>query len=77
MLCEELDFLLMQYLDGSLPSERRAAVRNILDSHPEARTRLRSYQRLDDVFRSKGPMPSIHWEELAKRISAAVTLQRS
>jgi len=72
MLFPELDFLLMQYLDGSLPPEQRAAVGKILDSHPEARAQLRSYQKLDNVFRSEAPMPSIQWEDLAERISAAI-----
>jgi anti-sigma factor RsiW len=69
---QELEFLLTQYLDGSLPPEQRAAVRKILDNDPEARAMLNAYQKLDHLLRSEAPMPSIEWERLAKRISAAI-----
>jgi anti-sigma factor RsiW len=72
MNLQELDILLMQYLDGSLPPGQRAVIRKIIESDPEARAELIAHQKLDDLFRAEAPMPNIQWEKLAKRISAAI-----
>jgi anti-sigma factor RsiW len=74
MNLQELDILLMQYLDGSLPPGQRAVIRKIIESDPEARAELIAHQKLEDLFRSESPMPNIQWEKLAKRISAAIKL---
>jgi anti-sigma factor RsiW len=77
MLSEELDFLLMQYLDPSLTPGQRAVVRRAIESCPEAKMLLRSHQKLDDLLRSQIPMPPIRWDRLAKRISAKIRRSRS
>jgi anti-sigma factor RsiW len=69
---EELEFLLLEYLDGSLPPEQRAAVRDTIERDPETAARLQEYKKLDDLFRSEAPMPNIQWDKLAKRISGAI-----
>jgi anti-sigma factor RsiW len=73
----EFEFLLMHYLDGSLPPEQRAAVRKILNSQPQARAQLRSYQKLDSLLRRLPPMPPIQWETLSNQLSAAIGPSRS
>ncbi|HEY1923119.1 MAG TPA: hypothetical protein VGG44_10255 [Tepidisphaeraceae bacterium] len=67
-----MDSLLMEYLDGSLPPEQRAAVQKLIESDPEATARLNEYQNLDNLFRTQPPLPNIHWDMLAARISASI-----
>jgi anti-sigma factor RsiW len=74
---QEIDNLLMQYLDGSLPPGQRAAVRKIIESDPEAKAQFDAYQTLDELLRSESPMPSILWEKLAKRISATIKSRKA
>jgi anti-sigma factor RsiW len=69
---EELEFLLMEFLDGSLPTEQRAEVRVMIERDTETAARLQEYKKLDDLFRSETPMPNIQWDKLARRISGAI-----
>jgi len=70
---DTVDFLLTQYLDGTLAPRDRLAVQWLLNNNPEAIARLNAYSKLDRLLGSINPMPPIQWQALSKRISAAIS----
>src|SRR5687767_4300490 len=74
MTREEMEFLISQYLDGTLSVEEEAKVRQLLESSEEARAVLAEYQKLDSVLKGQGG-PAVKWEVLASTISSAVDAQ--
>src|SRR5437588_5907133 len=69
---DDVEFLIVQYLDGSLAAGERAALEARLGDDPEAQALLEEHRRLDTILR-RDPIPDIRWEALARQISSAVT----
>src|SRR5438270_5330241 len=69
---EQLEFSISQYLDGALPDEQRTLLEQRFEADTEARELLAEYRALHDVLRIGLPVPEMHWERLAERLSASV-----
>jgi anti-sigma factor RsiW len=70
---DDFEFSLTQYLDGTLPSDQRAAVEERLRSDPAARQQLEDYRKLDQIISGAAAgMPRLQWDRLAEQISQAV-----
>src|SRR3954447_25386102 len=78
MIPAELEFLISQYADGTLPAEGRGALEEVLRRDPAARALLEEYRGLDRALNGAATAPAIagvDWDRLAERISGAVTKQ--
>lgn len=71
MTTEQLEFAITRYLDGTLPSEERAALEERLATDPQAQALLAEHEKLTALLRS--PLPEMAWSELAGDFSAVVT----
>ena len=69
---EQLEFILTQYLDGTLSAEQVQAIEQALESDPRAMALRDEHERLTALLRSQG-LPEMNWEELARDLSAVVT----
>ncbi len=67
----EVEFSIIQYLDGTLADEERAALEARLSGDAEARALLEEHRRLDALFKL-ATVPAIRWDNLARSISSAV-----
>src|SRR5215213_8254065 len=76
MIDEQLEFLISQYADGSLPESERALVELRLQTDTEARTLLDEYRALDTSLKGSMPLPAVNWDRLAEHLSDAVDQQR-
>ena len=76
MIDEQLEFLISQYADGSLPESERTLVELRLQGNAEARTMLDEYRALDATLKSSMPLPAINWDRLAEHLSEAVAEHR-
>src|SRR6478735_8656063 len=76
MMDEQLEFLISQYADGSLPESERALVELRLQTDADARTLLDEYRSLDASLKSAMPLPAVNWERLAEHLSEAVAEER-
>ncbi|HEV8378079.1 MAG TPA: hypothetical protein VGP99_04460, partial [Tepidisphaeraceae bacterium] len=72
MTSEQMEFLISQYLDGTLSGEEESGVRELLASNEEARRILAEYQKLDGVLKTARGAPAVKWDVLAEKISEAV-----
>ena len=72
---DELEYILSQYLDGTLPPEEKAALEQLVASDAQAAAILQQHLALDRLIKSAGAMPDVRWEQLAARISDAVSRQ--
>jgi anti-sigma factor RsiW len=70
---EQLEFLLSQYLDDTLPAPQRKALEARLAEDSNLRARLDEYAKLDDLLHTALPTPRIHWDDFANQISTAVS----
>jgi anti-sigma factor RsiW len=78
MIPPELEILIAQYADGTLPAERRDALEEVLRRDAAARALLDEYRGLDRVLKAALPAPAlgdVEWDRLAGRISDAVSKQ--
>lgn len=75
MIDEQLEFLISQYADGSLPESERALVELRLLNNPEARALLEEYRALDASLKSSMVLPAVNWERLAEHLSEVVAEQ--
>jgi anti-sigma factor RsiW len=78
MTPSELEILIAQYADGTLPAERRDALEEVLRRDPAARALLEEYRGLDRALKAALPGPAldgVDWDRLAERISGAVSKQ--
>jgi anti-sigma factor RsiW len=73
-MSQDLEFLIAQYLDGSLPARERSDLERRLADDPAAARFLEEQRKLDRALNDVGPMPAINWDALALRISAAVAM---
>jgi anti-sigma factor RsiW len=69
---EQLEFLLSQYLDGTLSVPERKALEIRLKQDPVLRQSLEEYSKLDELLRTSMPLPRMQWDDLGDRISSAV-----
>ena len=76
MIDEQLEFLISQYADGSLPESERALVELRLGGDADARTLLEEYRALDATLKSSMPLPAVNWDRFAEHLSEAVAEQR-
>ncbi len=72
MLDGQLEFLISQYADGSLPESERALVELRLLSNAEARAMLDEYRNLDVSLKLAMALPAVNWDRLADHLSDAV-----
>jgi negative regulator of sigma E activity len=69
---EQLEFILTQYLDGTLPAEEAGALERALESDPRAQALRDEHERLTALLRSQA-LPEMDWDEVARDLSAVVT----
>jgi hypothetical protein len=69
---EQLEFILTQYLDGTLAADQVNALERALESDPRAMELRDEHERLTALLRSQG-LPEMDWDELARDLSAVVT----
>ena len=76
MIDEQLEFLISQYADGSLPESERALVDLRLQTDADARALLVEYRSLDATLKSAMPVPAVNWDRLAEHLSDVVAAER-
>jgi negative regulator of sigma E activity len=69
---EQLEFILTQYLDGTLPAGEVVALEEALERDPKARALREEHEKLTALLRSQR-LPEMDWEELSRDLSAVVT----
>jgi hypothetical protein len=69
---EQLEFILTQYLDGTLAAGQVDAIERALEADPRARELHDEHERLTALLRAE-PLPEMNWDELARDLSAVVT----
>src|SRR4051812_40612310 len=77
MIPAELEILIAQYADGTLPAEHRDALEEVLRRDTAARALLEEYRELDRELKNAAApeIAEVDWDRLAERISGAVTKQ--
>ena len=73
MLESDLEFLISQYLDGTLPADEKGALLRRVETDADARKLLEEYQRLEDVLKAQ-PVPELPLQQLNARIAIAACL---
>jgi anti-sigma factor RsiW len=68
---EGLEQTVVQYVDGDLAADERAALEHRLSDDPHVSTLLQQHQRLRAGLRGM-PQPRVHWKNLAEHLSKAV-----
>lgn len=66
-----LEFVISQYVDGTLSEAGRSQLEALLANDPAARALVEQHRKLNEVLRAI-PMPGVRWELLAERIGNAV-----
>lgn len=67
---DELEFLISQYVDGTLDADRSAALRARLEADESARAMLLEHRRTSEVVRAHAGLPkNIDWDRVAGLIS--------
>jgi hypothetical protein len=67
---DELEYLISQYIDGTINELDRARVDEVLATDASARAILAEYRNLNTVVKSAMPMPQIAWDEFQSRIAS-------
>jgi anti-sigma factor RsiW len=75
MVDEKFEFLISQYLDGTLSEAERARVEARLVADVEAQAVLAEYRKLNNRLVVNVAAPAVRWDRLAAEISAAVEKQ--
>src|SRR5688500_3218703 len=73
---DDLEYLIAQYADGTLPAEQAAGVEAMLRRDPRARQALEAYRSVDAALTDlvgSHPAPQVRWDRLADRISQQVS----
>jgi anti-sigma factor RsiW len=68
---DDLEFLISQYVDGTLEEADRGMVERALESDAGARAMLEEHRALTRLVRS-APLPEVRWDRLAETISVAI-----
>lgn len=71
---EQLEFLISQYADGTLPEAQRVELERRLVDDTEAQALLAGDRALTDLLRSDR-LPDVRWDRLAESISGAIDQQ--
>jgi len=67
---QHLDFLISQYVDGTLDAANRKLIEQQLAASPEARALLKSHRETQDVLDDYGSrIPLINWDEFDKKLA--------
>ena len=74
---DQLEFLISQYLDGTLSAPEQKALEARLSQDPRLRARLDEYARLDDLLRTGLPTPPMDWNDFANQISSSLAMAPS
>jgi anti-sigma-K factor RskA len=69
---DEKEFLITQYVDGTLSPHDRAQIETSLTKDAELRDLLQKHRSLDDILAAAMPLPDIQWDSFARKISAVV-----
>lgn len=70
MNADEVEFLISQYVDGTLDAAQSAALLKRLETDASARALLSEHRRTQEVLRRHASMPvALDWDRLADRIS--------
>lgn len=78
MISEDLEFLISQYVDGTIAPADRAALEAQLAANEEARLLVHEYQKLDTLVRSSVPeLPKVDLDALGVRINDAIDAQEA
>ncbi len=72
MIDERFEFLLTQYLDGTLSEEEKRSVEERLVSDREAAELLEEYRLLNAATAAAFELPPVRWDDLAASISAEI-----
>ena len=72
---EQLEFLISQYVDGTLSAAEVTALEQTLASDAEARAMLEDFRRLDASLKRETALPAINWDRLSERLSNAVAAE--
>jgi anti-sigma factor RsiW len=67
---DELEFLISQYVDGTLNPLEQAGLEEILATDRNARALLAEYQGFNAMVKTALPAPDVDWEQFAARVSA-------
>lgn len=68
---DRIEFLISQYLDGTLSPEERVILQEELEFNPEARQLLEEHRSLDVALRDV-EVPQVDWQALSASISNAI-----
>jgi anti-sigma factor RsiW len=71
---DELEFLISQYIDGTLNPLDRTIVEEKLAIDPAARELLRRYESLNSELKISMPLPEIAWDDFAASIQSKTAL---
>ncbi len=74
---EDFEYTLLDYLDGNLPDEEQASVKQRVSHDARAAATLDQYRALDKVLepaaiQKSWPLPDVKWDRLADHISSAI-----
>src|SRR5258705_9925574 len=72
MMQEQVEFLISQYIDGTISGEDELVLSGLLETSEEARKALEEYRKLDEVMKNSMPIPEMRWEKVGEVISSAV-----
>ncbi len=73
MTRDQLEFLISQYVDGTLPPDEHAALEHRLQSDTKARQILNEFRSLNDLLRTQLPsIPDVNWDQFAAGTSRAI-----
>jgi anti-sigma factor RsiW len=74
----DFEFLLTQYLDGTLSADQRQSVEQRLNADPQAKTLLEQYRKLDQALAMDSTtLEAIRWDRLSAHISDKVDERNS
>jgi anti-sigma factor RsiW len=77
MTNDQIEFLISQYIDGTISGEDEAILRSVLAENADARALLAEYEKLDQLMKGTMPLPAMKWEKVSEVIGAAVDDQGS
>lgn len=68
---EQIEFLISQYVDGTLPASESAALESLLARDAEARELVAEYRQLDAALKAS-PVPAVRWDRFAEHLSQKI-----
>jgi anti-sigma factor RsiW len=78
MVHEDLEFLISQYIDGTISPDDRVALEARLATDVEARELVREYRKLEGLIQANvPPVPEVDYDALTSRINDAIDEQQA